>query len=228
MEKKNNASRKAQRAARARKQRNRRIALTLCLLLVVCAASIGGTLAWLTDTTDPVTNTFTTAGIDITLTETLNTDTNNDGTNDKWQAQMIPGYSYKKDPTVTVTKNSVDCYLFVKFEETNNPSTYLTYTSTLTADNGWKQGQGTGEGKDGVPTNVWYREVTTSASDQSWKLLGGTDGYEITVKDTLTASDMPTAGSEPKLTYTAYASQLYKSGGSKFTPAEAWANVPTT
>lgn len=228
MEKKNNASRKAQRAARARKQRNRRIALTLCLLLVVCAASIGGTLAWLVDKTDSVTNTFTTAGINISLTETFNTDTNNDGKNDAWTAQMIPGYSYTKDPKVTVSANSVDCYLFVKFEAPNKPSDYLTYTSMLTADNGgWTRGTGksTSDGGDGVPNNVWYREVTTSASDQSWNLL---KDDKITVKDTLTASDMPAAGSEPELTYTAYASQMYKDVGTKFTPAEAWANVPKT
>lgn len=216
MEKKNNASRKAQRAARARKQRNRRIALTLCLLLVVCAASIGGTLAWLTASTTPVTNTFTTADIGVTLTETLNTDTNNDGTNDKWQAQMIPGYSYTKDPKVEVSNTSVDCYLFVKFEETNNPSTYLTYTSTLTAANGWTQGDGTD-----IPANVWYRKVMASDTMRSWELLSGNT---ITVKDTVTKDNMTTAASAT-LTYTAYASQLYKSAGVEFSAKEAWGNV---
>lgn len=226
MEKKNNASRKAQRAARARKQRNRRIALTLCLLLVVCAASIGGTLAWLVDKTDSVTNTFTTAGIDIRLTETWNTDTNNDGENDAWTAQMIPGYSYTKDPKVTVSADSVDCYLFVKFEATGSPSKYLEYTSTLTvASNGWTRGTGTStsEGGDGVPNNVWYRKVLASDTTRSWELL---DGNTITVKDTVTKGNMPAAGSEPKLTYTAYASQLYKNATTEFTPAEAWVNVP--
>lgn len=220
MEKKNNASRKAQRAARARKQRNRRIALTLCLLLVVCAASIGGTLAWLVDTTDPVKNTFTTAGIGVTLTETFNTASNNDGTNDKWQAQMIPGYSYTKDPKVEVSTDSVDCYLFVKFEETNNPSTYLTYTSTLTTANGWTQGDGTD-----IPANVWYRKVMASDTTRSWELLSDNT---ITVKDTVTKDNMTTAASAT-LTYTAYASQLYKSAGVEITAKDAWKNVnPTT
>lgn len=191
------------------------IALVLAFVLVA-ALSVGGTLAWLTATSGPVKNTFTTAGIDITLTETFNTDSNNDGTNDKWEAQMIPGYSYTKDPKVTVSANSEDCYLFVKFEETNNPSTYLTYTSTLTAANGWTQGDGTN-----IPVNVWYRKVMKSDTNRSWDLLSGNT---VSVKDTVTKNNMATAATAT-LTYTAYASQLYKSSGVEFTAAEAWANI---
>ena len=193
-------------------------AMTMLLALVLVAGcAIGGTLAWLVDSTDKVENVFTTANIDVTLTETFNTDTNKDGTNDKWQAQMIPGYSYTKDPKVEVSADSVDCYLFVKFEEDNNPSTYLTYTSTLTADNKWTQGNGTD-----IPANVWYRKVMASDTTRSWELLSGNT---ISVKDTVTKDNMSTAASAT-LTYTAYASQLYKSAGVEFSAKEAWDNVP--
>lgn len=193
-------------------------AVTMLLALVLVAGcAIGGTLAWLVDSTDKVENVFTTANIDVTLTETFNTDTNKDGTNDKWQAQMIPGYSYTKDPKVEVSADSVDCYLFVKFEEDNNPSTYLTYTSTLTADNKWTQGNGTD-----IPANVWYRKVMASDTTRSWELLSGNT---ISVKDTVTKDNMSTAASAT-LTYTAYASQLYKSAGVEFSAKEAWDNVP--
>lgn len=228
MDKKNNASRKAARIARQRKQRNRRIALTVCLLLAVCLVTVGGTLAWLVDSTSEVKNTFTTADIEVKLMETPNTDTDKDGMNDKWQAQMIPGYSYTKDPKVEVSTDSVDCYLFVKFEESNNPSTYLTYTSTLTAANGWTQGEGTGEDGKGIPTNVWYRKVMTSDTIRSWELLSGNT---ISVKDTVTKDNMSTAASAT-LTYTAYASQLKKNNGTtdnEFSAKEAWNNVnPST
>lgn len=201
------------------KTRTKALLLTLCAVLLV-AATVFTTLAWLTSTTDTVTNTFTPANIDVTLTETYNTDTNNDGTKDKWQAQLIPGYSYKKDPKVTVSDDSVDCYLFVKFDETNNPSTYLTYTSTLTAANGWTQGDGTN-----IPANVWYRKVMASDTTRSWKLLSGDT---ITVKNTVTMANMLTAANAT-LTYTAYACQLYKANGTEFTAAEAWTKVqPTT
>lgn len=193
-------------------------AMMLSLVLVV-GCVVGGTLAWLVDSTDEVKNVFTTADIDVTLTETFNTDTDGDGTNDAWKAQMIPGYSYTKNPKVEVSTDSVDCYLFVNFEETNNPSTYLTYTSTLTTANGWTQGDGTD-----IPTNVWYRKVMDSDTTRSWELLSGNT---ISVKDTVTKDNMSTAASAT-LTYTAYASQLYKNNNAtdnEFTAKEAWNNV---
>lgn len=187
----------------------------VAVVLVFCCA-IGGTLAWLTAKSDVVTNTFAPSDINITLTETPNTDTDGDGNADAWKADMIPGFSYAKDPVVTVKGDSVDCYLFVKFEEKGNPATYLTYTSTLTAANGWTQGDGTS-----IPSNVWYRVVKAGDTTKSWNLL---DGNTIAVNDTLTKTDMPTTA--PELVYTAYATQLYKSNGLEFTAAEAWDNAP--
>lgn len=192
-------------------------ALTMALALVLAVGCIvGGTVAWLSDTTTEVKNTFTTADIDIDLTETYNTDSNNDGTNDKWQAQMIPGYSYTKDPKVSVSETSVDCYLFVKFAENGSPSTYLTYTSTLTAANGWTKGDGSS-----IPANVWYRKVMTTDTTREWTLLSDDT---ISVKDTVTKSNMADSA-KAELVYTAYATQLYKSVGVEFTAAEAWAAI---
>lgn len=197
-------------------------AKTVVMLLAVVlllGISVGGTLAWLTAKTNPVKNVFTPSNIDVTLTETWNTDTNSDGKNDSWSAQMIPGYSYKKDPTVTVSDGSVDCYLFVKFEENNSASTYLTYTSTLTEANGWTKGDGTD-----IPANVWYRKVKTTDTTKSWHLLADDT---LSVKDSVTKENMNTAAGA-ELVYTAYASQLYKSAGEEFTPAEAWQKINPT
>lgn len=192
-------------------------ALTMALALVLAVGCIvGGTVAWLSDTTSEVKNTFTSADIDIELTETFNTDSNNDGTPDKWQAQIIPGYSYTKDPKVSVSNTSVDCYLFVKFEENNSPSTYLTYTSNLTAANGWTQGDGIS-----IPANVWYREVLASDATREWKLLSND---KISVKETVTKGDMTNAA-KAELVYTAYATQLYKDANTQFTATRAWENI---
>lgn len=210
------------------KQTNVKILTLVAAIALALACTAGATLAWLTDTTPEVKNVFTTAGIDVTLTETFNTDTDNDNKNDAWKAQLIPGLTYTKDPKVEVSTSSVDCYLFVKFEETNNPSTYLTYTSTLTAANGWTQGGGTD-----IPANVWYRKVQASDTTRSWELLSGNT---ISVKDTVTKENMQSAATAT-LAYTAYASQLYKnntvtSGSStytEFSAVEAWKNIePTT
>lgn len=188
----------------------------VAVVLVLCCA-VGGTLAWLTDKTGEVKNTFAPSGINITLTETPNTDTDGNGENDAWKADMIPGFSYTKDPVVTVKGDSVDCYLFVKFEEKGDPATYLKYTSTLTVANGWTQGDGTD-----IPSSVWYRKVTANAADQSWNLL---NGDTIAVKDTVAKDNMADAA-KAELVYTAYATQLYKSNGVEFSAAEAWDNVP--
>lgn len=214
---------------------NKRILILALSLVLVATAVVSGTLAWLTDSTGPVTNTFSPANIDIDLTETFNAKSSASATaNDCWKADLIPGYTYLKDPTVSVEDDSVDCYLFVKFEEVNSPSTYLTYTSTLTAANGWTQGAGetvtAGDGA-GVPTNVWFRKVMATDTDREWQLLanlnttqGGAE-YNVQIKDTVTSSNMTTAASA-KLVYTAYATQLYKTNGVEFTPAEAWTNAP--
>ena len=52
---------------------------------------------------------------------------------------------------------------------------------------------------------------------------------QVSVKETVTKTNMATAEtSNPTLTFTAYASQLYKNNnatGNTFTAAEAWANA---
>ncbi len=210
------------------KKTMKRVLPVLALVLVVAVASVGGTIAWLTDKTGEVKNTFTVGNIDIDLYETKKPDgtdiENQDGSLGRvedWNAKLIPGNKYAKNPIVTVKANSEDCYLFVKFEENNNPSNYLTYTSTLTVANGWTQGNGTT-----IPANVWYRTVFTSNIDQSWYLLKGEElnadstnaayvnGF-VTVKDDLLKAGstgenvivMPAADKVPELKYTAYAIQ---------------------
>ena len=191
--------------------------MTVLALVLVIAMSVAGTIAFLTDTTDPITNTFTVGNVDIDLTETFNTDTNNDGEADAWKAQLIPGTTYTKDPVVTVTADSEDCWLFVKFEEKNDAATYLNYTSNLTTDNGWTQGDGTN-----IPANVWYRAVPKAATNTSFQLLAGDNTYPngcISVKDTVTNQNMNTAA-EAQLVYTAYACQ-----SANMTVNAAWAEV---
>lgn len=207
----------AQRRARQRKQRNRRIAMTVALVLVVALASIGGTIAWLTDSTTPVTNTFTASDIDITLTET-------GATNNAKSFKMVPGYTIDKDPTVTVTAGSEKCYVFVKIDKSTTLDNYITYT----VNSEWTQLQKDSSNND--VSGVYYRVVESSATAQSFSVL---TNNQVTVKDTVTKAAMEaldaTDAVQPTLTFTAYASQYYKNASESFTPAEAWDNVkPTT
>ena len=81
--------RAAARKERERKARNRRVVLTVALMLVVCIASVGGTIAWLTDQSGSVVNTFSPSDINISLTEegvTLDADENGSKS-----VKMVPG-----------------------------------------------------------------------------------------------------------------------------------------
>lgn len=187
-----------ERQRKARQRRNRRILTTVCLMALVMVVSIGGTIAWLTDKTPAVTNTFTTAGIGIALTETMQSDGSTKTTETPWTAKMVPGKQYHKNPQVSVTApTDVDVYLFVKFEEIGNPSNYLTYTSTLDG-NGWTKLTGV----SGVD-DVWWRVVRVGDSTKAWNLI---ENDQITVKDSVTKDNMATAAAA-QLKYTAYAIQ---------------------
>lgn len=182
------------------------LALVLALTLLVVGV-VAGTLAWLTAQTAPVVNTFTYGDINIDLKETTGP-----------EYKMIPGYTITKDPTVTVLDGSEECYLFVKLEKSTNFDDYMTYEMA----DGWTK-------LDGVDT-VYYRVVdgTTNQIGTAYSVL---KNNQVTVKGEVTKAMMDDLTTEtlPKLTITAYASQLYKSAGVEFTPAEAWAKVnPTT
>lgn len=182
------------------------VALLVAVSMIV-GCVIGGTLAWLTHSTGPVTNTFTTSDITVTLEETTGKD-----------YKMIPGYTIAKDPKVTVAAGSEDCYLFVKVEKSNNFDSFMTYEIA----EGWTA-------LDGVE-GVYYRTIdSANKMEVDYSIL---KDDQVTVNETVTKTDMNALNEStyPKLTFTAYASQLYKSNvGSDaertFTAAEAWNNA---
>lgn len=181
------------------------LALVLALTLLVVGV-VAGTLAWLTAKSDVVTNTFTTSDIKVELKETTGT-----------EYKMIPGYTISKNPKATVLAGSEECYLFVKLDKSASFDTYLEY---VIAD-GWTK-------LDGVDT-VYYRVVdgTTNQIGTAYSVL---KGDQVTVKGEVTKAMMDGLTTEtlPKLTVTAYASQLHKNATTEFTAAEAWANVNPT
>lgn len=99
-------------------------------LLLVGVVGVGATLAFLTDKTDPVTNTFTIGkgyNNDDPDSQALVLDETNTSTevDEKWSNfgdrtisgntyEFIPGGEYIKDPTVHLRTDSVDSYIFVK------------------------------------------------------------------------------------------------------------------
>ena len=93
--------------------------LIILAAVVLVSGSIGGTLAWFTDSAS-VTNTFTVGSIKMTLDETNlsyhegvqgskpRTSENQEG------YKIVPGTAIPKDPMVTIAANSEDCYVFVQ------------------------------------------------------------------------------------------------------------------
>lgn len=228
------ARKKAARKARARKARNRRVALTICLMLVVCVVSVGGTLAWLTDTTGEVKNTFYPSNITLDLDESDNLD-----------FKMIPGKVITKDPEVTINTD-VDSWLFVEITESWNDGDadfdeYFdawtiddTVDSNTTDANKWTLLESEAEDNDNdgdLDYYVYYRKVTAQAGvDQKFGVI---DGNTVTVKTSVNKEMMeailnppdPVTSfnplEEPTLTFKAYAIQQLKTG----TVEEAWAKV---
>ena len=193
------------------------LVLALVLMMVV-GATIGGTIAWLTDTSDTVVNTFTDSDIEITLTES-DTDPNTAG--EQHDYKMVPGYTITKDPKVTVETGSEKCYLFVKLEKANNFDSFLTYEIA----DGWSQlTDGEGENVDGV----YYRVVDTTGQGTPISVL---KDDKVTVLGSVTKSMMDELrdgkAEKPTLTVTAYASQFYKSAGVEFDVNTAWTNIST-
>lgn len=192
----------------------KKLLITVVCLSVILCVMVAGTIAWLKDNTQEITNTFTPSNIGITLTETEH------GVDYKFQ--MIPGKTYDKNPSVTVTTD-IACYVFVKVDEKIGLFTYkdsqnndvtATFAAYLQYDmaSGWIA-------IDGVP-GVYYREV--SANDTFDVIHGNT----VSVPGAVTKAMMEalkTAGATnyPTLTFTAYAIQQYGFD----TAADAWAEL---
>ena len=194
------------------------LVLALAALLLV-AVGVGGTLAWLTATSGPVTNTFTPATISVNIDEhKYNKATNSldetvppvNGNNDY---MMVPGRDIKKDPMVDASSD-VDFYVFVTVEKENWP-TYLTYEIDGT---NWEQVSGEND-------VYYYKKNITADVNGKYSI---TDVHvlkddKVHVADTLKAEDM--VGEAPQLIFNAYAIQKEGTG----TAAEAWAKAkPTT
>lgn len=187
------------------------IVAVVALVLVLCCA-MGGTLAWLVDSTTEVKNTFTYGDINIDLSES-----------DDLDLKMIPGNSIKKDPVVTVKEGSEACWLFVEVKESENFDDFMTYAIA----EGWTLYKTTTSGSNiktdntTADTYVIYREVVKTTKDELFYVLAGKDGYQngyVTVNDAVTKENLNdldknadgSANPEktyPTLTFTAYAVQ---------------------
>lgn len=112
------------------KTKTKALLMSLCAVLLV-AASVLGTMAYLTDSKD-VKNTFTVGNVAIKLdeakvdengTQVVDKDGNPVARVTENEYKLLPGHTYTKDPTVTVLAPSVKSY--VRMKVTFNNATEL-------------------------------------------------------------------------------------------------------
>lgn len=175
------------------------VALLAFVLVIGC--SLGGTLAWLTDKTKAVTNTFTVGDINITLTET------------EREYKILPGVDIPKDPKVTVLKDSEACWLFVKVDEVNWPN----FMDGENRKVNYSIAEGWALLDEEKHPGVYYREVNAETAKDG-ETYGVLLNDEVTVSENLTKTEVNSITTNPQLTFTAYAVQ--KEGVN--TAAEAW------
>ena len=174
----------------------KKVFMTVLCAAALVVASVLGTMAFLT------------SNVAITLDEAKVTDAGNpvEGA-DRVKAniyKLIPGHEYTKDPTVHVTANSEDSWVFIKVEDGLAAIEDDTTVADQITGNGWTA-------LDGV-AGVYYKEYSssTAATDlvvfETFKVKGDADVAQY---------------ANAKIDVTAYAIQ--KDGFT--TPAAAWAEV---
>ena len=165
-------------------------------LTMVVGCAVDGTVAWLVSESESSVSTFTLGDININLT----------GESESQPLKIIPGVEIKRSLKVTVDPNSEACWLFVKVEGTNwshfpdaNGTAKVSY-SVAGGTNDWKA-------LDNYP-GVYYREV--SAEDARTGVEYDVHGV-VAVSKELTKAEVNSiaSGTQPQLSFTAYAVQRY-------------------
>ena len=164
-------------------------------LTMVVGCAVDGTVAWLVSQSEPSVSTFTLGDINIKLTK---------AESESQSLKIIPGVEITRSLKVTVEPNSEACWLFVKVEGTNwshfpdaNGTAKVSY-SVAGGTNDWKA-------LDNYP-GVYYREV--SAGDAQTGVVYDVN-CNVTVSEELTKAEVDSiaSGTQPKLSFTAYAVQ---------------------
>lgn len=194
------------------KTKTKALLMSLCAVLLV-AASVLGTMAYLTDSKD-VKNTFTVGNVAITLDETdVDNSTPNKERDQANSYKLLPGHTYTKDPIIHVDANSEDCYLFVKVDNqiTAIEADGNTTVAAQMAAKGWKAV----EGKDGI-----YVYVGTTAAPVAVKANDNVTVFEqLVIAGTVNGDTLKTYENKT-ITVTAYAVQ--KDGFEGKTADQIW------
>ena len=147
------------------------VALVVCMLAIML---VGASLAYFTDK-DTETNTFTMGKVDIELKEP-NWEKHNkeaDGS-----LKVLPGVTYAKDPTITVVKDSEDCYLIATVTIEKRAALYALYAND---ESGIKQDWGLSLAGNGnlVSGGVAGYAATPATEDGKSGTMLSVDGTDV-------------------------------------------------
>lgn len=121
---------------------NKKLVTLLVCAVVMTVGAISATMAYFTDS-EQATNTFTVGHVDITLDEAkvdeLGTPIAGADRVTENEYKLIPGSTYLKDPTVHVTADSDDCWLFVTVDNQIEALEGGKTIATQMAEKGWTQ-----------------------------------------------------------------------------------------
>lgn len=163
-------------------------------LTMVVGCAVDGTVAWLVSESESSVSTFTLGDINIKLT----------GESESQPLKIIPGVGIRRSLKVTVEANSEACWLFVKVEGTNWPD-FMEANGTARKVSYSVAGEGDGWIALNDHPGVYYREV--SPTDEAG--VAYDVNCVVTVSKELTKAEVNSiaAGTQPQLSFTAYAVQ---------------------
>ena len=183
-------------------QKKKKIALVTSIVLAT-AVAVGGTLAYLQDTTDWYSNTFEFVdGLRVTLNDEATT------------YKIVPGKTQTKNTSVTVSNEDVDCYCFAVVKEQNTTidgneivqwdiADGWTRLAFAAPDLGWESILPADTDISEDNTFIYYREVEGSAEDTTFNIL---KDNQVKYPLVLDKEDVPD-GAEIKLNFAARAVQ---------------------
>ena len=112
-----------------RRRSSEKVLMILLVAVVLIGCAVGGTIAYFTDKTETVTNTFTVGKLfanpseDFTLWEHTIVDENTDGDYELTATEgvgnaytVLPGVNLPKNPTVDIVNLELNAYLYIKVE----------------------------------------------------------------------------------------------------------------
>lgn len=199
------------------KKTSKILTLMLCAVLLI-AGTVAGTVAYLSDSSETVTNTFTVGNIDIEMKEHALTEGGELGEEEVTTQnayKVLPGTEQPKDPFVRVKANSEACYVFVQVWEVNNSASDNLKYVTWEIDDAWTFLKS----KNGVSTYYLKANHKISDKNEDYNVL---KNKTVSYSEDLTKEMIDKLGDKvPQLVFKGFAVQL----GAASTAADAWAQV---